>query len=501
MAIVPLVSLATLLPNAWGEAEKPRPDLRMFEVRLIDSSQVNLRLLTEQIEIVTAYGKLKVPVGDIQRIDIGRRYPKGGQKQQEPDVIRTTRFPIAGQIEELVLKVYSPVFGERQLRLADMQQMRSLAAEMDAVPGMPRRLRPAVPDPGAMGRPASALFQVRLTDGSLIDVQPLAKEIEVVTAEDKKQVPLADVRRIEFGLRYPEGVENQVRAAVSRLGDADFRTRRNAGIELLRLKVLAYPALERAMHSKDPETRQRATNLVRQLKDQIPDDLVGIRDQDVIVTPRSPITGRIEGLVLRVRSPILGEGQLRLSDMREMLPLTVELMTARPLLAQVREAVSLRRTTQTERLGSGSYPYEEVPKEGALLTGFEVTYGKFGDSPTVTTFRPIFLTRRGRLLGTTHGRPGAGVIRVEAKPGYAVGAVTIKAGLGVDGMSVTFMEICDGGLNTSHAYESAWLGGMGGDRKRQLGGSGAPIVGIFGATAEGASTFNGLGLVTAAMPK
>jgi len=126
-----------------------------------------------------------------------------------------------------------------------------------------------------------------------------------------------------------------------------------------------------------------------------------------------------------------------------------------------------------------------------------VTYGKFGDSPTVTTFRPIFLTQKGRITGTTHGNPGERLIRVEAKPGYAVGALTIKAGLGVDGMSVTFMEIDEDGLNPNRTYESEWLGGMGGDEKKRIAGTGAPVVGIYGATAEGTSTFNGLGVVTA----
>jgi hypothetical protein len=58
-----------------------------------------------------------------------------------------------------------------------------------------------------------------------------------------------------------------------------------------------------------------------------------------------------------------------------------------------------------------------------------VTHGKFFNSLTVTTFRPIFLTPGGRVVGTTHCEPGDDPIRVDAKPGYAVGAVTIKAGL------------------------------------------------------------------------
>ena len=142
-----------------------------------------------------------------------------------------------------------------------------------------------------------------------------------------------------------------------------------------------------------------------------------------------------------------------------------------------------------------------MPKGGALLIGLEVTYGRFGTNPTVTTFRPIFLSADGRKDGATHGIPGEGLIRVEAKPGYAVGAVTIKAGLGVDGMSVTFMEIREDGLNPKQSYESQWLGGLGGGEKTKLGGSRAPVVGIFGRTADGPSTFNGLGLVTAGHSK
>jgi hypothetical protein len=169
------------------------------------------------------------------------------------------------------------------------------------------------------------------------------------------------------------------------------------------------------------------------------------------------------------------------------------------LLERVRGALRAGRTSTSRQMGSGSEPYEEVPKEGALLIGFEVTYGKFGNSPTVKTVRPIFMTSEGRMEGTTHGIPGEGRIRVEAKPGYAVGAVTIKAGLGVDGMSVTFMEIRERGLDPNRSYESEWLGGTGGGDKTKLAGSGAPVVGIVGKTAGPESTFNGLGLVTATL--
>ena len=347
-------------------------------------------------------------------------------------------------------------------------------------------------------RPDPGLYQVRLADGSLVNVRLLTEEVEITTRYGKLKVPAADVRRIDVGFRYPEGVEKRVGEAVARLGDADFKVRDAASEELRRLKERAYPALKQAANSADEEVKRRAAELVRELEDKLPAEQLEIRDHDVLVTPLFPIAGRIEERALKVQSPVFGEVQIPLADIRQVRSLTADSEATQVLLKRVEAAVRRGRTTRTQHMGTGKDPYEEVPKEGALLIGFEVTYGKIGDNPTIMTVCPIFLTSAGRVLGTTHGVPGEGLIRVEAKPGYAVGAVTIKAGGGVDGMSVTFMEIRAGGLDSNRAYESKWLGGMGGGEKTKLGGSGAPVVGIFGRTADGRlSTFNGLGLVMA----
>jgi formylglycine-generating enzyme required for sulfatase activity/tRNA A-37 threonylcarbamoyl transferase component Bud32 len=201
--------------------------------------------------------------------------------------------------------------------------------------------------------------------------------------------------------------------------------------------------------------------------------------------------------LLGIRLAVVGFSQASQAESESRSASPAALAQAAELLERVKGAVDAKQTARTWKMGTGKDAYEDIPKEAALLIGFDVTYGKFGSSRTITTFRPIFLTRTGRVTGTTHGIPGEGLIRVEAKPGYAVGAVTIKAGLGVDGMSVTFMEISETGLNPNRAYDSEWLGGMGGGPKTLVGGTGAPVVGIFGATAEGTSTYNGLGLVYA----
>ena len=190
------------------------------------------------------------------------------------------------------------------------------------------------------------MYQVRLTDGSLIDLRLLAKELDIITGNKKVKVSVADVRRIDVGFRYSEGVENRVEAAVARLKDADFKVRDAAGKELLDLKELAFPALTRAVKSDDLEVKRRATVLVRKLEDKLPSELLRNREHDLIVTPQFPIAGRIVGLTLKVQSRIFGDGQLWLEDMLEARPLTGEIMAIRTLLEGIRSIVHSGRTTR-----------------------------------------------------------------------------------------------------------------------------------------------------------
>ena len=166
------------------------------------------------------------------------------------------------------------------------------------------------------------------------------------------------------------------------------------------------------------------------------------------------------------------------------------------IYAKIRAAIQKGQSTQTRQMGRGDDPFTDVPATGALLTGFEITYGQFGKNPTIMTMRPIFQTEQGTVTGKVHGVPTAKRDCTEAKPGYALGALTVKAGLGVDGFSATFMKIRGDRLNPSDAYESSWFGGPGGSAKTVLGGDGTPVIGIFGKTTRNPkSTFNGLGLV------
>src|SRR5262249_20786490 len=105
--------------------------------------------------------------------------------------------------------------------------------------------------------------------------------------------------------------------------------------------------------------------------------------------------------------------------------------------------------------------------------------------------------REKTFAGRTLGFPNGPAERIEAKSGYAVGAVDLKATLCVDAMKIKFMAVHGDRLDPADSYESAWLGGTLAIQPATLGGNGAPIIGIVGRPPKDAKTaVLGLGLAT-----
>jgi WD40 repeat protein/tRNA A-37 threonylcarbamoyl transferase component Bud32 len=153
------------------------------------------------------------------------------------------------------------------------------------------------------------------------------------------------------------------------------------------------------------------------------------------------------------------------------------------------------RTLQAGGLGGGTEEYNDVPPQGALLTGLEVGVGKWGNQDVIYYLRPVYQLRGGRHLGPTFGAKQERTFLLEAKPGYAIGGLAINAGAGLDGLSAQFMAIKDAALDPSESYSSDWVGGAGGTRQ-SLGGDGTPVVGLFGKLSPTQPPVaNGLGLV------
>jgi S1-C subfamily serine protease len=151
--------------------------------------------------------------------------------------------------------------------------------------------------------------------------------------------------------------------------------------------------------------------------------------------------------------------------------------------------------TKPTQIQGGAFDPEflEVGPDGSLLVGLEIGLGKFFDNDVIRAVRPVFRKDSKDELGTQRGTELDRVVKAIAKPGYAIGAITVKAGLTGDGLSITFMKVKDGRLDQTDTYESEWIGGMGGGGPVMLGGDGSPVVGIVGKA--NAKDCTGIGLL------
>ncbi|MCE9563837.1 MAG: serine protease [Planctomycetes bacterium] len=129
--------------------------------------------------------------------------------------------------------------------------------------------------------------------------------------------------------------------------------------------------------------------------------------------------------------------------------------------------------------GGGNTENRDLAPEGGLLVGVEVALGKFGPNDTIAAVRPIFRVGDKETQGEQYGTNNARIVKVVAKPGYAVGSMTVKTGLGMDGLSLTFMKVLDGKLDPKDSYESDWLGGKGGGGPVRMGGDGTQVIGLL----------------------
>src|SRR5260370_14099633 len=112
-------------------------------------------------------------------------------------------------------------------------------------------------------------------------------------------------------------------------------------------------------------------------------------------------------------------------------------MPGHAFYAAIAKAIKEKNTTDTDMMGGKDKAFRDLPKRGALLVGCEVSY--FTDRAVVRSLRPVYQTAGGKQVGGIYGLPTRLQETVQAKRGYAVGAITVKAGAGIDGFEVTFM--------------------------------------------------------------
>jgi hypothetical protein len=166
-----------------------------------------------------------------------------------------------------------------------------------------------------------------------------------------------------------------------------------------------------------------------------------------------------------------------------------------PLSAALGAAVRKGQVEKGRLLGFAlsRQSFEELPGDGGILVGFDLGIGKFVNIETIYAIRPVYRVNDAETSGGDHGlfvnkvvgkktikTKVLRTVKLRARPGYAVGSVTMRTGLNINGLMVTFMQINGNSLDPDHYYRSEWIGDQSGGNEGTLSSDGAPIVGVYG---------------------
>jgi len=166
---------------------------------------------------------------------------------------------------------------------------------------------------------------------------------------------------------------------------------------------------------------------------------------------------------------------------------------ALPLFTKAQAAVKSGKTNKIAPHGFGlAEMWEDLPEQGGLLIGLDVGLTPNGDS--IQAMQAVYATQRGEVRGKAFGKPTDQGVRLKAKSGYAIGAISVRSGLFLDGVVVTFMQIQGDRLNPEINYSSEPFGGKGGSEKN-LSLPGEPIIGLHGHIAKD-GRLHSLGIIT-----
>jgi hypothetical protein len=153
-------------------------------------------------------------------------------------------------------------------------------------------------------------------DGSVVKLTLADDKLTVVTASGKKAVRLAEIRKIEFAFRVPDEVAKKITAAIARLDSEQFEERERAVDELVAIGVRACPALAVVAKDGNAEVKTRAAGVLARLRATLPEELLEVRNEDVVHTTAGKIVGKIEGAGWKATTPLFGEVQVKLADVR-----------------------------------------------------------------------------------------------------------------------------------------------------------------------------------------
>jgi len=166
-------------------------------------------------------------------------------------------------------------------------------------PGLPLRAEPV---------------EVQLVDGSTLFLTLGEDALDVTTPYGKLRIKLAEIAKIEFGVRPPPEVQKRIETAIALLASGDDK-KTDAWLALVGAKEFAYPTLVKLTRSGDRAVAVKAGQMLDVLRKVYPADRLRRIDHDVIHTDASKIAGRIELAELRTMTPHFGPMRLHLNHL------------------------------------------------------------------------------------------------------------------------------------------------------------------------------------------
>jgi hypothetical protein len=157
--------------------------------------------------------------------------------------------------------------------------------------------------------------EVHFFNGSKIRMLIQSELLEVSTLYGKLAVPIKDIRAVEFGIHFPEGVEAKIDGAVKALNSNDYRIREQATKTLQDLAPYSYPAILNASRAKELESASRAKDIVTKIRVKHPPKDLKAMVEDKVVTNTFTIMGRITSTI-KAKEELFGERDLPMAKMR-----------------------------------------------------------------------------------------------------------------------------------------------------------------------------------------
>jgi hypothetical protein len=165
--------------------------------------------------------------------------------------------------------------------------------------------------------------EVRFHDGSTLKLAVREEKIELQTAYGKLQIPVAEISRIDFGMRLPKELMEKIQISIDALNSEQPKDREKAEADLLSQREKALPQLTQAVKNQNKELAKRAKEVLEKLREKLPEDIGNVSSQDVVHTEDSKFTGHVLTAEIKVLTTQFGERQLKVADLHSMRSLTL----------------------------------------------------------------------------------------------------------------------------------------------------------------------------------